>query len=394
MPTKEELLVQRNSTEKIKNQDNSTKSTTTSETQLNPMIIRSWERASNASISKALAAAPLQLQKRDTTSTLDQVITKCASELQNIAEQSSMIMAICDTSSTLLWTASSTHMQSRAESVHFIAGGQWGEQFVGTNAIGLSLTTQQSSSVFSSEHYIDSIQNWVCYATPIIDPYSKQILGVVDLSTTWDRHNPLGILAVERCAAIIQSALQEQQKEHLYIRAFSSPQVIYNKKIVALPHRQIEILAILTLCKQGLSLDQLHHALYGERKISINTLKAEISQLRQVLGPMLGSRPYRLIAEVEADFLQAEQALDNGLINAAFRLYTGVFLAKTESPFLSNWRNYLESRLSDAIFKSNETDMLFKYISRTPEAIDAIDRLIELLPSDHPAHQKTLKFTD
>ncbi len=38
-------------------------------------------------------------------------------------------------------------MQSAAESVHFIEGGQWRE-LVGTNALALSLKTQQSSCVF------------------------------------------------------------------------------------------------------------------------------------------------------------------------------------------------------------------------------------------------------
>ncbi|WP_200851190.1 hypothetical protein, partial [Klebsiella pneumoniae] len=111
-------------------------------------------------------------------------------------------------------------------------------------------------------------------------------------------------------------------------------------------------------------------ALYGERKVSMGTLKAEMSQLRDILGGLLGSRPYRLLVHVEADFLQAEQALDAGYVASALQLYTGVFLAKTESPFLCAWRDCLESRLSDAIFKTQETDLLLKHLAHFPEAID------------------------
>ncbi|MFW1809730.1 transcriptional regulator, partial [Acinetobacter ursingii] len=85
---------------------------------------------------------------------------------------------------------------------------------------------------------------------------------------------------------------------------------------------QIEILSILALCPQGLNLETLHQALYGERTVSMGTLKAEMSQLRDVLGGMLGSRPYRLLAHVEADFLQAENALDSGYVSSALQLYT------------------------------------------------------------------------
>ncbi len=84
------------------------------------------------------------------------------------------------------------------------------------------------------------------------------------------------------------------------------------------------------------------------------------------------------MAHIEADFLQAEQALDAAYIETALKLCLGVLLPKTESPFLCAWRDCLESRLSSAIFKANETDMLFKHVARYPEAIDAVERLIEL----------------
>ena len=199
------------------------------------------------------------------------------------------------------------------------------------------------------------------------------------------------MLAAERCASIIQSALQEQYKQQLYIRAFSASQVLFNGKVLVMTPRQIEILTILALCPQGMTLDTLHQALYGERKVSIGTLKAEMSQLRDVLGGMLGSRPYRILANVEADFLLAEQALDAGYTESALKLCSGVFLAKTESPFLCAWRDCLESRLSDAIFKANETDVLLRHVARFPEAIDAVERLIELMPKQHPIHQTLLK---
>lgn len=358
---------------------------------LGQSIHSSWQRSRTAEIPQGRSAAPMLPVARQAPNALQQALTHCAEDLKHIAQQSSMVVAIGDVGSTIIWTASSQQMQRAAESVHFMEGGQWKEELVGTNALALSLKTQQSSCVFSNEHYMASIHDWVCYAAPIIDPYSKQILGVIDLSTTWKNHNSLGLLAAERCASIIQSALQEQYKQQLYIRAFSASQVLFNGKVLVMTPRQIEILTILALCPQGMTLDTLHQALYGERKVSIGTLKAEMSQLRDVLGGMLGSRPYRILANVEADFLLAEQALDAGYTESALKLCSGVFLAKTESPFLCAWRDCLESRLSDAIFKANETDVLLRHVARFPEAIDAVERLIELMPKHHPIHQTLLK---
>ncbi|AXY56960.1 transcriptional regulator [Acinetobacter chinensis] len=361
---------------------------------LGQSIASSWQRSTSADIPKDREAAPLITIKQTRQSVLEKAVAHCRDELTHIAEQSSMVAAVGDVGSTIIWSAASGQMRSAAERVHFMEGGQWREELVGTNALALSLKTQQSSCVFSNEHFMSSIHDWVCYASPIVDPYSKQVLGVIDLSTTWNHHNSLGLLAAERCASIIQSALLEFQQQHLFIRAFSVPQVLFNGKIVVLTPRQIEILTILALCPQGLNLENLHQALYGERKVSVGTLKAEMSQLRDILGGMLGSRPYRLLAHVEADFLQAENALDAGYIDSALKLCKGVFLAKTESPFLTAWRDCLESRLSEAIFKANETDGLLKHLAHFPEAIDAVERLIELTPQSHPAHQLLLKYKD
>lgn len=363
--------------------------------QLGQSIASSWQRSASAAIPKDRMAAPINHQhRRGLNGALEHALQLCTEDLKHIAQQSSMVIAVGDIGSTIVWSASSNQMQRAAESVHFVEGGQWREELVGTNALALSLKTQQSSCVFSNEHYMTSLQDWVCYAAPIIDPYSKQLLGVIDLSTTWKNHNSLGLLAAERCSSIIQSALLEHQKQQLFIRAFAVPQILFNGKALVLTPRQIEILAILALCPQGLTLDTLHQALYGERKVSVGTLKAEMSQLRDILGGMLGSRPYRLLVNVDADFLQAEQALDAGYLETALKLYTGVFLAKTESPFLCAWRDCLESRLSDAIFKANETDVLLKHVAHFPEAIDAVERLIELMPKTHPVHQTLLKFKD
>lgn len=391
MFTKQELLQHRSSVDQLKKQ--SSLSPQNAE-KLGQSIASSWQRSVSSSIPKERLAAPLLSQNKKNKSSLDLALETCSDELSHIAEQSSMVIAVGDVGSTIIWTASSNQMQSAAEKVHFIAGGQWAEDMVGTNALALSLKTQQSSCVFSNEHYMESIHDWVCYAAPILDPYSKQVLGVVDLSTTWKKHNTLGVLAAERCASIIQTALIEQQRQRLYIRAFATPQIIFNHKSLVLTPRQVEILVILALCPNGLNLENLHQALYGERKVSIGTLKAEMSQLRDILGGMLGSRPYRLLADVEADFLSAEQALDAGYVASALQLYKGVFLSKTESPFLCAWRDCLESRLSDAIFKTKETDLLLKHVAHFPEAIDAVERLMELFPSEHPARLSLGKFKD
>ena len=278
-------------------------------------------------------------------------------------------------------------MQSAAEQVHFVEGGHWSTQAAGSNAIGLALNAQQAMCVHvhSHENEMDSVRDWVCYAAPILDPVSGHLNGIVNLSTKSNRHNALGVCAASHCAHLVADALRHHQRLQLY--TLGQAVVVFNLQRLPLGLRQIEILAILALHPQGMSLEQLHYALYGEREVGLNILKAEISVLRRHLPNCLENRTYRLSCHIDADFLQAEKALKQGFIASSFNLYRGTFLAKTESPSLIAWRHCFDAKLSHLIYQMQDIDTLLDLLSRVPERLDALQRIVDLLPQQHHLQQ-------
>ncbi|QIO05388.1 winged helix-turn-helix domain-containing protein [Acinetobacter shaoyimingii] len=332
-----------------------------------------------------VSAAPLiVLPEEKASSVFCRSIQHQYQNLHQIARDADMAIGLTDLHGTLLWTWSSHSMLTSAEQVHFVEGGHWSTQAVGTNAIGLALNSHTASCVYSHENQMNSVRDWVCYAAPIHDPMTGQLQGIVNLSTKYKKHSSLGLLAVEHCAELIKKAIQYEQKNVLIIKALGSPYVQFNGQLLNLTQRQIEILCILALHRHGLTLDELHYALYGDREVSIKTLKSELSQLRQLLPNCIETRTYKLTCEVECDFFKAEQALNGGFIASTFALYQGSFLAKSESPFLSNWRHCFDARLSHLIYQMHDVPQLLALLSRVPERVDAIQRLIDVLPEDHP----------
>ncbi|MEI1682981.1 transcriptional regulator [Acinetobacter baumannii] len=355
-------------------------------------IASSWQRSVVAKIPHDRLAAPLtHVINTNCNNRLKQALDYCSEDLKYIAEQSSLVFAVGNVNSTIIWTAANRQLRRNAEQVHVVEGGQWREELVGTNAMHLALKTNQSCCIFANEHFMTSIHDWACYATPIIDPITNNQIGAINISTKWNRHHSLGILVAERCAETIQKALSQYDQPKLYLKILTQTELRVNGKTLNLSPRQIEILCIIALSPNGIPLDILQDALYGDRKVSINTLKTEIFHLREMLKGCISTNPYRFLVEIEGDFLQVEQYLNAGYIEAALNLYTGEFLPKTESPFLCCWRDALEFRLSDAIFNFTEPSVLFKYLSKFPEAIDVIERLQELLPSNHPAIKKLIE---
>lgn len=300
--------------------------------------------------------------------------------MMQLAKEGELVAAIADLSGRLLWTFASSHMQRRAEAVNFTAGGHWDERSVGTNAVGLTLKLRRSVTVFSSEHYLPFVHDWVCYGAPIVHPQTGECVGVLDMSTTWNRHTPLGQAAVTELARSIAAGLPHNlPRAELEIHAMGHPRILFRGKPLNLPMRQVEILCLLALNPQGLSLDGFHAALYGDAPVSTATLKSELSHLRRVLDGQIGSRPYRLLAPVWADFIQVWQTLRQQRTNEAFSLYRGSFLPQSESPELEEWRHCIDAVMGQALESCQDPAMLMEKLCHSTSGSELVrERLAEL----------------
>lgn len=328
---------------------------------------------------KPAPAAIFSQQQRDPSGLLLQAIAQCEPLLRTVTDDSSMIIGISNLQAVNLWHSAhpDPHKLLDRTASDLIA---WFIQH-SEAAIQLALSQQQSCCIVHPAAACADSENWLNYATPIRDSHCARVYGVVNLCAPSNHPRSLGLLAVERCAEWLQQAIAQRQQDVLYIKALGTPQILYKQRPLCLSQRQIEILCILALFPQGIHLDALHAALYGDHPVSSNTLKAELSQLRHLLDNQILSRPYRLNCQLECDFLLAEQALDQHLAHDVFGIYSGSFLAKTESPLLALWRECLDARISRLIYQFNDCDQLLKLLSRVPERIDAIERLLQLLPA-------------
>jgi hypothetical protein len=108
--------------------------------------------------------------------------------------------------------------------------------------------------------------------------------------------------------------------------------------------KQSEILVLLLLHPDGLSSHELGIELYGPEYRPV-TVRAEISRLRRVLGPMLSTRPYRLEADVRTDLAEVETMLERGDAQVTER-YRGHLLLDSEVPAIAAARDELVHRVA------------------------------------------------
>lgn len=193
-------------------------------------------------------------------------------------------------------------------------------------------------------------RNEYVYKAAILDLKTNHIYGEVILFNRFKQENIFGPLAATQCAEMISQKINDEPKRCLSIHAYSSPyEIKINHHPVLLTPRQFEIICILILNPMGLSLEQLHLYLYEDENISLNTLKSEISYLKNKVGELICARTYQIQAQVFADFKQFEEALDAGYLDTIRALDQGDYFAKCRSPFLRNWQQILRIRIQNLL---------------------------------------------
>lgn len=345
-------------------------------------VLASWRRSST-SVSPEVDAAPVDdaddAIARWRTSPVASGFRAMPADVSRVADDGDLIAAITDHTGRIVWTHGSPVMQRAAERVNFVPGGHWDEASVGTNALALALRTGEPSTVYSAEHFSRAVHGWVCYSVPLQDPTTGAVLGVLDLSTTWDRAHPLAMRSAQLLGRLLTANMpRPRPTEGVELQVLGSAKARVNGQPLLLPHRQVEILLLLALHPQGLSLLALHARLYGDAHVSPSTLKAEVSHLRTALGGAIGSRPYRLLVSVDSDLQRALRALDEG----DFSHLTGApLLPDSTSPDIEEWRHYLEVAQRAAVLGARDVEATTALADAQPYDLELQQHLVDLLPA-------------
>ena len=359
-----------------------------------PEIWSSWAR-SEQTISPEVAYAPLDDEQETAAyfrdSPLQTAVERVEEDLRRTAEDGDLVVAVTDPQTRILWTYGGRTMRRKAESVNFVAGGRWDDRSAGTNALDLANRHDRAAMVFSAEHYASMVHNWVCWAAPVHDPVTGVQLGVLDLSTTWDRTHPIGLATAQVMARLIEQAMPASAtplgrtplpgvpEPGLVLSVLGTAEAHLDGQRLLLNRRQTEILALLALHPEGLSLDRLHAAVYGDHAVTFSTLKAEVSHLRHALGGQLSSRPYRLTMPVATDVDHVLSMLRRGRVGRAVEAYGGDLLPGTDSPALQELGEYVAVAVREALLADPDPEAVATYGERAPYDTEVVEAALARL---------------
>lgn len=151
------------------------------------VVLASWQRCRSEAVDPARHSAPaaaaervrqLQRQNRE----LCEAARPALESLRDILRECGTLIMLCDPGGTVLHLNGETRARSVGEGINLATGGCWNEDVIGTNAIGTAIATAAPVQIHADEHFCLDVKRWTCAAAPILDPFSRTLLGVVDVS--------------------------------------------------------------------------------------------------------------------------------------------------------------------------------------------------------------------
>jgi sigma-54 dependent transcriptional regulator, acetoin dehydrogenase operon transcriptional activator AcoR len=100
------------------------------------------------------------------------------------------------------------------DNVRLARGYSYAEEFAGTNGIGTTLETRAPAFIRGSEHYVDTLGGLACAGSPIRDPITRRMLGVVDLTCWASQCDPLLFVLAKSAGSQIEDRLTALNNEN------------------------------------------------------------------------------------------------------------------------------------------------------------------------------------
>lgn len=188
------------------------------------------------------------------------------------------------------------------------------------------------------------------------------------------------LLGGPECARTIQQQWRKDIDE-LHLHFLGQSKVWFKNRPLPVTGKGLDVLAALSLNREGLSSRGLTDAVYGEDAPEERT-RSLVAHLRQLLP--IEQKPYRLPCHVEADFLTVQQLLNQRQTRKAIGLYQGPLLPESSAPLVEAERYRLETALTRAALELRDGEALLHLASRTRDDLNLWILAAEYLGTHDP----------
>lgn len=173
-----------------------------------PSVLNSWLRSRDLHIHPDRVDLPY-LREPDTDTPLTHAAAPVLRRIaEDLSEQAVSVVLTSADGLVLDRIAPDAKIERMLDDVRLAKGYSYAEEFAGTNGIGTALETGRPAFIRGSEHYVGTLGRLACAGSPIREPVTRRILGVIDL-TCWARQSdPLLFVLAKSAGSQIEDRIR------------------------------------------------------------------------------------------------------------------------------------------------------------------------------------------
>ncbi len=178
-----------------------------------PGVLNSWRRSRDLHVHPDRVELPY-LRDPDTDTPLTHAAAPVLRRIaEDLCEQAVSVVLTSADGLVLDRIAPDSKIERMLDDVRLARGYSYAEEFAGTNGIGTALETGQPAFIQGSEHYVGTLGRLACAGSPIREPVTRRILGVIDL-TCWARQaDPLLFVLAKSAGSQIEDRIRAMNNE-------------------------------------------------------------------------------------------------------------------------------------------------------------------------------------
>ncbi len=153
------------------------------------------------------------MREPDTDTPLVQAATPVLRRIASDLASQAVSVILTSADGLVLQRIADPSMAHALDDVRLAQGYSYAEQFAGTNGIGTTLETRRPTYIRGSEHYLGPLGGLACAGSPIRDPMSGRLLGVVDLTCWAHQADPLLFVLAKSAGSQIEDRITALNNE-------------------------------------------------------------------------------------------------------------------------------------------------------------------------------------
>ena len=184
-------------------------------------IVDSWKRCKEHGLDAHRTLAPVAVEEDEVSEiwknhSLYHVVEPIFNDnhVKNLLNDSRQLLVVANPDGVLLRIEGHPRVRLQASSLHFHEGTCWLDEAAGTNAIGVAVTHKHPIQVFGPEHFSQKIHDWVCSSSPVRDPETGEVVGIIDLTGPFDTIHPHALTTVVTLSKMVEQQLRTEHQLH------------------------------------------------------------------------------------------------------------------------------------------------------------------------------------